>query len=195
MKRLFRKNHIIFAMLALLLVAAGYLNFTGKEMDKAVHTTDAEVEEPGLYQVEDDGQVTTSSKENPGEAVMVSSTIDREYFASAKLKREQTRARSQEDLMAIVNNEKLSRDEKSRAVAEVTKMTKQSQAENDAETLLKAKGFSQVVVSVQENSVDVVVSGEKLTQSKLAQIQDIVHRKTGVSADKIVITPVAVESK
>ena len=101
MKRLFRKNHIIFAMLALLLVAAGYLNFTGKEMDKAVHTTDAEVEEPGLYQVEDDGQVTTSSKENPGEAVMVSSTIDGEYFASAKLKREQTRARSQEDLMGM----------------------------------------------------------------------------------------------
>ena len=40
------------------------------------------------------------------------------------------------------------------------------------------------------DSVDVVVNTEELTEAQRAQIEDIVIRKTGVSADSIIISTV-----
>ena len=54
--------------------------------------------------------------------------------------------------------------------------------------LLKAKGFSNVVVSVSDESCDVVLDMGDVTDAKRAQVEDIVKRKTGIAADKIVIT-------
>ena len=53
--------------------------------------------------------------------------------------------------------------------------------------MLEAKGFQDVVVSVMNDSVDVVVGKATLTDSERAQIEDIVKRKTQMSADKITI--------
>ena len=58
------------------------------------------------------------------------------------------------------------------------------------ENLLAAKGFSEAVVTILSDSVDVVVNADDLTESQIAQIEDIVKRKTECSADKIVISPV-----
>ncbi|MBO5458724.1 MAG: SpoIIIAH-like family protein [Lachnospira sp.] len=55
------------------------------------------------------------------------------------------------------------------------------------ELLLEAKGFSDVVVSILDGNVDVVVNLAALTDTQKAQIEDIVKRKTGVTADKITI--------
>ena len=45
-------------------------------------------------------------------------------------------------------------------------------------------------MTIQNDSVDVVVDGEKLTEQQIAQIESVVKRKTGCSSDKIVISPV-----
>jgi len=45
-------------------------------------------------------------------------------------------------------------------------------------------------VTILSDSVDVVVNADDLTESQIAQIEDIVKRKTECSADKIVISPV-----
>ena len=47
-----------------------------------------------------------------------------------------------------------------------------------------------IVVTILSDSVDVVVNADDLTESQIAQIEDIVKRKTECSADKIVISPV-----
>ena len=62
-----------------------------------------------------------------------------------------------------------------------------SQKEIAAELLLEAKGFSNAVVSVTDGNVDVVINSTKLDDTLRAQVEDIVKRKTGVSADKITI--------
>ena len=67
-------------------------------------------------------------------------------------------------------------------------MTEISEKENAAETLLKAKGFVDPVVSITENQVDVVVNAVSLTDPERAQIEDIVKRKTEIGAGGIVIT-------
>ncbi len=72
-------------------------------------------------------------------------------------------------------------------------MTARAECENAAEILLEAKGYSGVVVTLLESEVDVVVNAESITEQQIAQIEDIVSRKTGIGADGIVITTVIME--
>jgi len=130
---------------------------------------------------------------NAGEAVLVNNTISSDYFASAKLSREQTRAKNEETLMDIVNNTKIEEAKKEEAMGNLLRLTEISEMETAAETLLGAKGFQNAVVTMTEGSVDVVVDAKGLTKQQLVQIQDIVKRKTEVAAENIVITPVNVE--
>lgn len=136
---------------------------------------------------------TAEAGSSIGEAVLVNNTIEGDYFSSAKLSREQTRAKNEETLMEIVNNAKMENAQRQEAVNSLIDLTEKSEMETAAETLLGAKGFQNVIVTITEGSVDVVVDGEGLTKQQIVQIQDIVKRKTGVSAENIVITPVAVK--
>lgn len=239
MKRAARKNQIIISALAIMIVVAGYLNFTGQEIstsglvssqnkeqsvtsseapesedvieemaetategkeqeaskeESEETTTDISAEDTGSdgYTVNDDGEVV-ASEENPGEAVMVSNTLNSDYFSSAKLSREQSRAKNKETLMEIINNKSLASKDKQAAVKEVTELTEAAEKENAAELMLEAKGFEEAVVSISGNEADVVVSADELTSQQMAQIQDIVKRKTDISAENIVITPVKCE--
>ena len=63
-----------------------------------------------------------------------------------------------------------------------------AEKESTAESLLIAKGFMNVVVYISEDTCDVVLDMGEVTDAKRAQVEDIVKRKTGVEADKIVIT-------
>lgn len=139
-----------------------------------------------------DEEVAAADDPNVGEAVMVSNTISADYFASARLTREQTRAKSNELLLEIVNNEKLSEAQKEDAVAGIERLADVAEKESSAELLLKAKGFEDVVVTILEDSVDVIVNANELTTQQMAQIEDIVKRKTDISAENIVINPVSV---
>ena len=58
------------------------------------------------------------------------------------------------------------------------------------EILLEAKGFSDVVVSINGNAVDVVVNALELTDAQRAQIEDIVTRKTDIAAENIIISTI-----
>ena len=62
-----------------------------------------------------------------------------------------------------------------------------SEKEAAIELLLEAKGFNDVVASVAEDSVDIVINQQTLENSQKAQIEDIAKRKTGVTSDKITI--------
>ena len=87
----------------------------------------------------------------------------------------------------IVNNESLDEAAKQAAVNKLADISDTSQKEIAAELLLEAKGFSNAVVSVTDGNVDVVINSTKLDDTLRAQVEDIVKRKTGVSADKITI--------
>lgn len=236
MKKIVGKNQIIVTALAVMIVVAGYLNFTGQEIstsglvssqnkEQAATKTSkkAESEEPAEkekesvetsaeskaekgaktdisaedsggddYVVNDDGEVV-ASEENPGEAVMVSNSLSGDYFSSAKLSREQSRAKNKETLLEIINNKSLASADKKAAIEEVADLTEAAEKENAAELMLEAKGFEDAVVSISEGNADVVVNAAELSSQQIAQIEDIVKRKTGIMAQNIVITPVKVE--
>ncbi len=130
----------------------------------------------------------TGVTDNPGDAVLTSGTNSLAMITEIKLNREQVRAANKETLMGIIAN--ITDDQKQNAISELLESTSISEKEAAAEMLLAAKGFSDVVVSITEDSVDVVVSQSNLSDAERAQIEDIVKRKTEVSAEKIVITPI-----
>lgn len=130
-----------------------------------------------------------------GAAVFVNSSTDTSYFVQAKLDREQSRAKQKDMLNEMLNNEKATSEQKNEATTAMLQIQKRIEKENAAEDMLKAKGFSEVYVRIDDDTVDVVVDKEKLTDAEIAQIEDTIKRKTGLPADKVRITPFKKSSK
>lgn len=152
---------------------------------------DAIVSAPVEDEVEEKNENSTEkSKEKIGEAVLTSAENIADYFMAARLNREQTRAKGKEMLLEIINNEKLSEKDKQVAMNQLLTLEKNMEKETQAEQLLGAKGFLNAIVSIGENSVDVIVEKSDMTEVDKAKIEDIVKRKTGCSLEEIVITAV-----
>lgn len=130
-----------------------------------------------------------SEGETPGEAVFTSSS-SLDTSSGAKLLKEQTRAKNKETLLEIINNVNITEEQKQEAIDNMIAITDVAEKEMAAEILLEAKGFEDVVVSITEDSVDVVVNAPELSEAQRAQIEDIVIRKTGVTPENIVISTI-----
>ena len=195
--------------LAIMIAIAGYLQFAGTNLEKeylasdntedlsAVDSTDIVTDMESLDSdveiVMEDMQVaeaTPDEGEIPGEAVLTG-TNGVEVLSAARLSKEQTRARNKETLLEIINSTELSDAQKQEAVDSMVRMTDIAEKEAAAEVLLQAKGFSEAVVSINGDAVDVVVNAAELTDVQRAQIEDIVKRKTDIAAENIVISTIA----
>ena len=135
-------------------------------------------------------EATPDEDEIPGEAVFTS-TNGVTILSDAKLLKEQTRARNKETLLEIISSEGLTDAQKQEAVDTMVQMTAIAEKEAAAEILLEAKGFTDVVVSINDNAVDVVVNAAVLDDAMRAQIEDIVKRKTEIPASNIIISTIA----
>jgi len=200
-KHIFRKNQLIIAALAIMIAAAGYLNYSGRifgEENDVMETTNdlasqelLDISEEDLASASEDIESQDSEDGTvdgtPGEAVLTSGNA---VVADAKVTREQVRAKNKETLMQIIDNENLSEEQKQDAIDQMVFMTEIAEMEAAAETLLSSKGFSETVVSISDDMVDVVVNAEKLDDASRAQIEDIVARKTQIAPENIVITPI-----
>ena len=217
MKRLFRKNQIIITSLAIMIVIAGYLNFTADQTkpvkQEAAAETAEKIREENIQaeeaaagaeaditsfpdedlasvsaEAESTADIETPDGEKVGEAVLTSSASAGAFSASAKLNREQVRSKNEASLLEIINNTDISEDMKADAIASMNRMTDRAEKELDAELLLEAKGFKASVVSINDDSVDVIVGAAEITDEQKAQIEDIVTRKTERDVSDIVIT-------
>ena len=138
------------------------------------------------YLSEDMAQNEVTESDTPGEAVFTS-TSSVTSLSSAKLMKEQTRAKNKETLLEIINSTTISEEQKQTAIEGMIQLTDIAEKETAAEILLEAKGFNDVVVSISDSGVDVVVNAETLTDAQCAQIEDIVTRKTGTAPENIII--------
>lgn len=221
MKKIAKKNQIVIATLAVMIAAAGYMNYSGKLFLNKTKTqeTNSELANKELLDISDEdtsvssgdiksqdsdtGNNTKNTTDNnsdgsvdgtPGEAVLTSGTVS-SVAAQAKVSREQVRSKNKETLQSIIDNKNLSEEEKQKAVDQMVQMTEISEKETAAESLLAAKGFNDSVVSITDDQADVIVGASELSDANRAQIEDIVTRKTGVAAQNIVINPVNADSK
>ena len=107
---------------------------------------------------------------NPGEAVLTNGSVSA-LVAQAKVNREQVRAKNKETLQAIIDNADIAEDQKADAVAQMVEMTQRAEQEVAIETLLASKGFQDAVVSLTEESADVVVDVADLSDAKQGHLQ------------------------
>lgn len=211
MKKILKKNQVILTVLTMLVAVAGYLNYSGKadEMLGIAESSKAETDiarESGedaaaagenLVEIDslDDPQEAAASESggleevsSPGEAILTNGVTVSDFLAQAKLTREQTRGQNREALLEIVNNTELEEMTRQAAVDQLVAQTSAAELESTIEMLLSSKGFENTIVSVLDDSVDVVVCRSSITDAERAQIEDIVKRKTELSAEHIVIT-------
>ena len=132
-----------------------------------------------------------SIDDDPGKSVFVSARARTEssYFISAKFDREQARSKEKNLLMEMINNTNLDQEKKAEAADSMMQIQKRIEKETAAEAMIEAKGFGEVYVRIDDNSVDVILDKAALTDAEIAQIEDIVKRKTGMSEDQIHISP------
>lgn len=191
MKHIFRKNQMIVTALALMIAAAGYVNYTYnmKEDDLAAKAVDEKKEdtvETAATTLSEDEILTDTEADmgddHAGETVLTgSNSVSIDRAAELKLNREQTRAANKASLTEVINNAALTDGEKTAAVEELAKMSDISERESACELLLQSKGFKEAVVSITDDSADVIVNMTEITDAQRAQIEDAVQRKGNIS--------------
>ena len=209
MKMNFKKNQLIITALAVMIAIAGYLKYSDSLIDSKELTAASTAGEDVVVQEEIEMDIsaediyastgiteeaTESAGSEPGEAILTSVDSLQSSFASeAKLSRDQTRAKNTESLLQIINSEVVSEAQKQAAIDQMLELTDISERETGAETLLAAKGFEDVVVSISDSKVDVVINQAEIDDAQRAQIEDVITRKTGTAPENIVITPMLME--
>lgn len=100
-----------------------------------------------------------------------------QYFTSSKLNRDKMYSQMIESYQKILENESISNDQKAIAQTEIKKINDVKNAIMIAENLIKLKDFDDVIILVNEESINVVVKTLELSQEQIAQIQNIISRE------------------
>ena len=124
-----------------------------------------------------------------GEAVFVNTNSSSSFFVQARLNREQSRSGERAILNDLINNNNVDIDHRAEAADRMLEIQRRIERETAAEALIESKGFQEAYVRISDNGVDVIVSRDTLTDPDLAQIMDIVKRKTGLNEQQIHISP------
>lgn len=197
-----KRNQVVICGLVVMIGVAGYLNHLDATSSNTQMVLSDNLELTPLYSESTIDAVAVGDEnpeisltnttltlqtesQKPGDAVFVNGSTDTSYFVQAKLDREQVRAKEKDILMEVVNSPTTPDDKKSEAADQVLALQQRIEKESAAEAMIESKGFNGVYVRIDDDTVDVVVNKSELTDQEIAQIQDIVSRKTGLSADKI----------
>jgi len=213
-----KRNQVIVTALAVMVAVAGYLNFTESRASEGTKTAmslneegdamallddfsvlpDTDPSEMAKGNMEDLDPITAelnvaeaSTTTGDGAAVFVNAdeNVASTFFAEAKLDREQARAKQKDMLTEMMNNESVDGEQKAACADNMLELQKRIEKETAAEAMIESKGFKEAYVRIDDETVDVVVDKQELTDAEIAQIEDIVKRKTGFEADKIRISP------
>lgn len=215
MRRVSGKNRLAIIALAVMIGVAGYMSFADAGKDKKTKKNGKEQVEVISYDevagsdsknvvdgseniAADEAQDTDEGlsedmelngpEEEIGDAVLTSAKAVTNNMASVKLTREQNRSKSRETLMDIIGDEALSDEAKKEAADTYVRLNDTIEMETDIETVLAAKGYTDVVVTIGDESVDVTLGAAELDDAERAQIEDIVTRKTGYNISNVAIS-------
>lgn len=211
MKKILKKNQVIVYVIALMLVTAGYLNYTSSTAKEVASQTEMEIADTGdatlvsSNDVKVENNIETKTEENMTNNSTNTSNITNnqtnsistetsvtasEYFTKSKLERDTMYSQMIESYNNILNSSNSTETQKQSATEEITKINNIKNSIMICENLISTKGFNNSVVFINGESVSVIVDkgGEKLKQEEVAQIQNIVARETKVKVENIHIS-------
>ncbi len=218
MKQILKKNQIIISVIAIMLIAAGYMNYTSNEK-QALETavlTDSEkyagigdatlvsanvadnndlVNNNEGQNITDDStknedeiksnEQNTETKENDKNTVQneinTSTTVTEnsgdQYFAELRLERDKMYSQMLESYQKILSNNQISETQKEISENEIKKINDTRNAIMIAENLIKNKGFQDLIIFINGDSISIIVKAKELKEEQIAQIQNIISRE------------------
>ena len=215
-KKIMKKNQVVILALALMLMTAGYLNYTNNHENENLllaglgdaqlvsanvpitnevvelnsEATDSN-EQTQIESNENNNQVD-ESQENANQADTTqetsTQTSNEDYFTRSKLERETMYSQMLETYTGILENEKISSEQKDIAENEIKNINDTKNAIMVVENLFETKGFENAIVLVNSPSVNVVIKAKELSTEQVAQIQNIVQRELKTEIENIHIT-------
>ncbi len=166
------KRGAIYGVIGLMLCAAVYLNWSYVGAPEEL-----------LAAEQADGGKTAANTED----------AQQDYFASSRLTREQARDEAVSTLKALSESGDADQAAKDEAAAQISALAENSVAEANVESMIRAKGYTDAVVMIGDDSVNVVVAPPEdgLDAADVTVIKDIVVTETGMTAGQIKIVEAA----
>lgn len=218
MKQILKKNQIIISVIAIMLIAAGYMNYTSNEkqaLETAVLTdsekyagigdatlVSANVADNNDLVNNNEGQnITDDSTKNEDEIksneqntenkendknttqneINTSTTVTEnsgdQYFAKLRLERDKMYSQMLESYQKILSNNQISETQKEISENEIKKINDTRNAIMIAENLIKNKGFQDLIIFINGDSISIIVKAKELKEEQIAQIQNIISRE------------------
>ena len=116
-------------------------------------------------------------------------TVTETFFAAYRSDRETTRESEYLYLDAIIASENSSAEAKQAAEAKKLELVGKMEKELQLEALIKAKGFEDVIVTLGDEGVNVVVGTTEMTAEQATQILSIIQSETEYLATAVKIIP------
>lgn len=221
--KFFKKNQVVVGVIGLMLIAAGYLNFSNHESDaNALVQTGALADSEQMAAIGDATLVSTTPSEtntisnqinenvaNKNETMEESNTVEEiqnkieenktelqtsaltnsdEYFTKSRLERETLYSQMIESYQKILDKTTINEKQRTTAQNEITKINEEKNAIMIVENLIKTKGFEDLIIFVNDKSVNVIVKAKKLEAEQIAQIQNIITRELKAEISNIHIS-------
>lgn len=217
-----KKNQIVVFVIGLMVIAAGYLNFTNTERNNALETS-SQTQETNTVEIagigdaklvsantaesntiesnnsivgtenvieeenknnnvlEADNETSTTENTIETDTQIIDTNAETistdEYFTNSRLERNTMYSQQIENYQDILSNTNVSEAQKKIAQEEITRINKEQNAIMIAENLIKTKGIEDLVIFINEESINVIVKGDELEKEEIAQIQNIVTRE------------------
>ena len=213
--KLLKKNQVIIYVIAVMLMVAGYLNYTTRTADEAIQVsselnkTDEHANVGDARLVSSDALEETTNTTNDTEnqarenkTNMTNSTNETssnietqqtnitsdDYFAKSKLERDTMYSQMLETYENVLNSSNSLETQKQSATEEITKINNTKNSIMICENLLKTKGFENSVIFVNEESISIIIGVQELKEDEIAQIQNIISREMKADIENIHIS-------
>lgn len=209
MKSIFKKNQVIISVIAIMLIAAGYMSYTTNNenvmktsllMDEEEYAglgdaqlVSSEAVSNNMENVQENETTSENMNSvNSDENVEVVDNVAKEkissYFTESRLERDKMYSQMLESYQKILENNQISDTQREIAQQEVKKINDIRNALMISENLIKNKGFEDIIIFVNGNSVNVVIKAKDLEKEQIAQIQNIVMRELEEDIENIHIS-------
>ena len=221
MKQILKKNQIIISVIAIMLIAAGYMNYTSNEKqaletavltdsekyagigdatlvsanvadnndlvnnNEAQNITDESTKNEDKKDKIKSNEQNTEIKENDENVakneINTSTTVTEnsgdQYFAELRLERDKMYSQMLESYQKILSNNQISETQKEISENEIKKINDTRNEIMIAENLIKNKGFQDLIIFINGDSISIIVKAKELKEEQIAQIQNIISRE------------------
>ena len=199
-----KRKEIIAAALVVMIGVAGYLNWsyqdtirvtdgetyseTGKKLGEAQYvSTTKNDEDADKSDSKDDKKDDKKAEKKNNQTDDQTKSTSADYFTEARLEKESSRSKSLEILNQTAANESFDADIRQKAQNQILKMAEDVEKESMIEKVAQAKGYQEVAVYIDGDSVKLIVKKDSLNEQDVAKLKDIIVEQTGISPQNIKI--------